>query len=161
MISQKYVNITTYFSSTYLQHVLLFIMPLTTGSLSEYDNKLLFFLFFWDQQIDILTYLKREFNVDLQKVSLLTQYNAQRHLLEEKMKMTVVQNRDIFEPYDKFKVNISTVVSSQGMEDFEMHKHTSLCVRTREGGGGYEYLLNMTVVLLCFFVLFFTFVFNS
>ena len=111
-------------------------MPLTTGSLSEYDNKLLLFLFFWDQQIDILTYLKREFNVDLQKVSLLTQYNAQRHLLEEKVKMTVVQNRDIFEPYDKFKVNISTVVSSQGMEDFEMHKHTSLYVRTREGGGG-------------------------
>ena len=67
-------------------------------------------------QVEILKFLKREFKVDLLKIKLLTQYNAQRHLLEEKVKAAIVQHRDMFEHYDKFKINVSTVVSSQGMD---------------------------------------------
>ena len=73
-----------------------------------------------DPQIDILKFLKREFKADLQKIRVLTQYNAQRHLLEEKIKAAIVEYRDMFEHYDKMKINVSTVVSSQGMEDIDL-----------------------------------------
>ena len=81
-------------------------------------------------QIEILTNLKRDFKVDLLKVKLLTQYNAQRHLLEEKLKTAIAQNRDVFDHYDKFKVNVSTVVSSQGMEGCEI----SHCLQSSDRG---------------------------
>jgi len=54
--------------------------------------------------------------VDLINVKILTQYNAQRHLLEEKLK-DVVRNNHTFGHYDRInldQVNVSTVVSSQG-----------------------------------------------
>ncbi|KAL8586098.1 hypothetical protein ACOMHN_065061 [Nucella lapillus] len=69
-----------------------------------------------DKVIEIVKFLKRVEKVDLLKVKLLTQYNAQRHLLEEKLKKAIVDDKDTFEHYDKFKVKVSTVVSSQGGE---------------------------------------------
>ena len=73
-----------------------------------------------DPQVDILKFLKREFKVDLLKIKVLTQYNAQRHLLEEKIKAAIDEHKDMFEPYDKFKINVSTIVSSQGIEDIDL-----------------------------------------
>ncbi|XP_076462248.1 3'-5' exoribonuclease HELZ2-like isoform X2 [Babylonia areolata] len=69
-----------------------------------------------EKVIEIIKFLKREHKVDLLKVKVLTQYNAQRHLLEEKLKEAIRDNMNIFEHYDKFKVKVSTVVSSQGGE---------------------------------------------
>ena len=57
--------------------------------------------------------------VDLSEVKVLTQYNAQRHLLEEEITKEISENREgIFNHYDKTKVNVSTVVSSQGKVNF-------------------------------------------
>ncbi|KAL8598524.1 hypothetical protein ACOMHN_051312 [Nucella lapillus] len=69
-----------------------------------------------DKVIEILTFLKK-MRVDLQNVKLLTQYNAQRHLLETKLKTAIEQNVEhVFDHYDLGKINVSTVVSSQGGE---------------------------------------------
>ncbi|XP_070195199.1 3'-5' exoribonuclease HELZ2-like isoform X2 [Littorina saxatilis] len=68
-----------------------------------------------DKVIEILTFLKAQFNVDLQKIKLLTQYNAQRHLLEEKAKQAIQHNRTVFGDQN-VDINVSTVVSSQGGE---------------------------------------------
>ena len=61
-------------------------------------------------------YLRR-CKVDLISVKILTKYNAQRHLLEEKLK-DVVQHNDAFGHYDrvhlKQQASVSTVVSCQG-----------------------------------------------
>ncbi|XP_076463379.1 3'-5' exoribonuclease HELZ2-like isoform X2 [Babylonia areolata] len=69
-----------------------------------------------DKVIEILTFLRKKL-VDLSNIRLLTQYNAQRHLLEEKLKTVIRQNTDsVFDHYDAGKINVSTVVSSQGGE---------------------------------------------
>jgi hypothetical protein len=61
-----------------------------------------------------LTFLTREHKVDLLKVKML-ENNAQLHLLEEQLKRVIEHNENrVFEHYDKFKINVSTVVSSQG-----------------------------------------------
>ena len=48
-------------------------------------------------------------------VRLLTQYNAQRHVLEDRLKkLCENRNQTVFDRYDKNNINVSTVVSSQG-----------------------------------------------
>ncbi|XP_025110061.1 LOW QUALITY PROTEIN: helicase with zinc finger domain 2-like [Pomacea canaliculata] len=88
-----------------------------------------------DKVIEILTYLKyaceekkKEIEMNSRNsestsysIKVLTQYNAQRHLLEEKLSKACEGHRhDTFTPvltrYDKNNITISTVVSSQGGE---------------------------------------------
>ncbi|XP_076440863.1 3'-5' exoribonuclease HELZ2-like [Babylonia areolata] len=75
-----------------------------------------------DKVIEILAYLKTAHGVDLQTVKVLTQYKAQRHLLEEKLKQACMGSRyKVFERGDDKRLLhetqlISTVVSSQGDE---------------------------------------------
>ena len=48
-------------------------------------------------------------------VILLTQYNAQRHVLEDRLKkLCEDRSQTVFNRYDKNIINVSTVVSSQG-----------------------------------------------
>lgn len=59
--------------------------------------------------------MKKEFNVETSTIRVLTQYNAQRHLLEQKL-LTLCDDREenVFSRYDKAKLKVTTVVSSQG-----------------------------------------------
>ncbi|KAK7490446.1 hypothetical protein BaRGS_00018232 [Batillaria attramentaria] len=70
-----------------------------------------------EKVMEILAFLKFH-GVELQYIKVLTQYNAQRHLLEERMKQLAEQRSHNFSRYDqhKSKQNVSTVVSSQGGE---------------------------------------------
>ncbi|KAK7490445.1 hypothetical protein BaRGS_00018231, partial [Batillaria attramentaria] len=67
-----------------------------------------------DKVMEILSFLK-SYGVELQYIKVLTQYNAQRHLLEERMKQLAEERTLNFNRYDqhKSKHNASTVVSSQ------------------------------------------------
>ena len=66
-------------------------------------------------QVEILRFLKGEHQVQLSTVKILTQYNSQRHLLETKLhKVCEDRGQNVFDRYDKNKLKISTVVSSQG-----------------------------------------------
>lgn len=73
-------------------------------------------------QVQICTYLKKEYGeqsvfakkenvIKSKSIKVLTQYNAQRHLLEEKLKQLCTTNNNLFHPED---IDVSTVVSSQG-----------------------------------------------
>ncbi|KAK7100382.1 hypothetical protein V1264_023346 [Littorina saxatilis] len=72
-----------------------------------------------EKVIEILIYL-RKCRVELSSVKVLTQYNAQRHLLETKLKAAIQNNgENAFNHYDRVNmqnVSVSTVVSSQGGE---------------------------------------------
>ena len=66
-------------------------------------------------QIEILSYLKQRYGVQIGFVRLLTQYNAQRHLLEEKLeKLCKDRTQNVFGLDDQKNIKVSTVVSSQG-----------------------------------------------
>nr|KAG5702200.1 hypothetical protein BaRGS_033912 [Batillaria attramentaria] len=69
------------------------------------------------RMMEILSFFKL-FEIELQYIKVLTQYNAQRHLLEQKMKQQAEERTGRFNRYDKDKSkhNASTVVSSQGGE---------------------------------------------
>ena len=48
-------------------------------------------------------------------VRLLSQYNAQRHVLEDRLKkLCEDRSQTVYNRYDKNNINVSTVVSSQG-----------------------------------------------
>ncbi|KAK7482666.1 hypothetical protein BaRGS_00026075 [Batillaria attramentaria] len=70
-----------------------------------------------EKVMEILSFFKL-FEIELQYIKVLTQYNAQRHLLEQKMKQQAEERTGRFNRYDKDKSkhNASTVVSSQGGE---------------------------------------------
>lgn len=54
-------------------------------------------------------------------VRLLTQYNAQRHVLEDRLKkLCEDRSQTVFNPHDKNNINVSTVVSSQGALNAQM-----------------------------------------
>nr|KAG5696344.1 hypothetical protein BaRGS_028339 [Batillaria attramentaria] len=67
-----------------------------------------------EKVMEILSFFKL-FEIELQYIKVLTQYNAQRHLLEQKMKQQAEERTGRFNRYDKDKSkhNASTVVSSQ------------------------------------------------
>lgn len=66
-------------------------------------------------QIEILGYLKKVHNVPVGSVKILTQYNAQRHQIEQRLKaLSQDRTQDVFDRQDVANFVISTVVSSQG-----------------------------------------------
>lgn len=65
------------------------------------------------QQAEIFLYLKKEFKLDVANIKILSQYNAQRNLIEQRL-LQLCEDREVFDRYDQHKVNVSTVVSSQG-----------------------------------------------
>ncbi|KAL8582079.1 hypothetical protein ACOMHN_003999 [Nucella lapillus] len=75
-----------------------------------------------DKVMEILAYLKTVHQVNLKTVKVLTQYNAQRHLLEQKVAEACEDRRnDAFDGADRIRLLqdtqlITTVVSSQGDE---------------------------------------------
>ncbi|KAL8597128.1 hypothetical protein ACOMHN_050464 [Nucella lapillus] len=69
-----------------------------------------------DKVVEIVRYLKQH-EVHLANVRILTQYKAQRHLLESRLhKECEDRNQTVFTRYDKEHISVSTVVSSQGGE---------------------------------------------
>ncbi|PVD23127.1 hypothetical protein C0Q70_16390 [Pomacea canaliculata] len=64
---------------------------------------------------EIFVYLKKEFKLDVANIKILSQYNAQRNLIEQRL-LQLCEDREVFDRYDQHKVNVSTVVSSQGGE---------------------------------------------
>ncbi|KAK7490439.1 hypothetical protein BaRGS_00018225 [Batillaria attramentaria] len=70
-----------------------------------------------EKVIEIFSYLKKEQMVETAHIKVLTQYNAQRHEIEEKLKkLCGDRSQSVFDRYDVNKINVSTVVSSQGGE---------------------------------------------
>lgn len=81
------------------------------------------------QQAEIILYLKKEFKLDVANIKILSQYNAQRNLIEQKL-IQLSKDHEVLDRYDKNKVNVSTVVSSQGdlifFHSFCLNKRLSL-----------------------------------
>ncbi|XP_070195168.1 3'-5' exoribonuclease HELZ2-like isoform X1 [Littorina saxatilis] len=70
-----------------------------------------------EKVVEILTFLKQQHKVETGCVKILTQYNAQRSMLEKKLRdLCMDRSQNVFDRYDVNKLQISTVVSSQGGE---------------------------------------------